>query len=283
MSISEENWSVLASLLPAGWQQMAAESGAVARLRGFPCPEILLRTILLHVAMGYSLRETAVHAKLAKWANVSDVALLKRLRTAEAWLRWMCTELLRENGIPQLEGTHVTSMRIVDGTIIKEPGRTGSQWRILYSLQLPRLSCDFFQVTPVGGEGHGESLNRLPVSRRDFIVADAGYCSVAGIEYVRQRNADLLVRVNPQTFVAYAAHGERVAIQACLKALSRPGQIGEWPVVLHGVDSTVAGRLCALRKEESAIQKALRRLNRRASRKQMKIKPGTLEFCKRPK
>jgi Transposase DDE domain len=148
------------------------------------------------------------------------------------------------------------------------------------SLQLPRLLCDFFQVTAASGKGNGESLNRLPVARRDFIVADAGYCSVAGIEYVSQRGANLLVRVNPQSFVAYSPHGKRMAIQTQLTALSHGGQIGEWPVVLRGPNSKFEGRLCAVRKEEAAIQQALRRLHRRASRKQMKTKPETLEFTK---
>ena len=64
--------------------------------------------------------------------------------------------------------------------------------------------CDFFEVTATIGEGSGESLSRLPVGPHELILADAGYCSVAGIEYVWQQGADVLVRVNPQTFVAYS-------------------------------------------------------------------------------
>ena len=32
--------------------------------------------LMLHVARGYSLRETVVRAKLANWTDISDVALL---------------------------------------------------------------------------------------------------------------------------------------------------------------------------------------------------------------
>jgi len=60
MHMVEENWKVLASLFPAGSHQMAWQSGAVERLRGFPSPEVLLRMLMLHVARGYSLRETVV-------------------------------------------------------------------------------------------------------------------------------------------------------------------------------------------------------------------------------
>src|SRR2546425_503641 len=118
---------------------------------------------MLHVARGYSLRETVVRAKLATWADISDVALLKRLRNSEEWLRFLCIELLRENAAYRLEGTISRTIRIVDGTIVKEPGKTGSQWRILYSIRLPSLVCDFFEVTATMGEGSGDSFSRLPV------------------------------------------------------------------------------------------------------------------------
>jgi hypothetical protein len=35
-----------------------------------------------------------------------------------------------------------------------------------------------------------------------IILADAGYCSAAEIEYIWRHSADVLVRVNPQSFVA---------------------------------------------------------------------------------
>src|SRR6266849_5820469 len=241
MDTSGENWKVLLSLLPAGWQQAALESGAVRRLRGFSSPEALLRTLMLHVARGYSLRETVVRAKLANWADISDVALLKRLRNSEEWLRFLCIELLRENVAYRLEEGFSRTIRIVDGTIVREPGKTGSQWRILYSIRLPSLVCDFFEVTATIGEGSGESLNRLPVGPHELIVADAGYCSIAGIEYVWQHGADVLVRVNPQSFVAYSAYGRRISLLPRLRTLSKVGQFGEWRVVLHGQGSAFAG------------------------------------------
>lgn len=147
--MTEENWKMLTSLLPSGWRQMAWESGAVRRLRGFPSPDALLRTLMLHVARGYSLRETVVRAKLANWADISDVALLNVCCNSEEWLRSLCVELFRENGTARCENAIRVPTRIVDGTIVREPGKTGSQWRILYSLKLPSLICDFFDVSAV--------------------------------------------------------------------------------------------------------------------------------------
>jgi hypothetical protein len=115
---------------------------------------------------------------------------------------------------------------------------------------------------------------------RDLILADAGYCSVAGIEYVWQHGADVLVRVIPQSFVAYSASGRRISVLPRLRALPKVGQFGEWQVVLHGQGSAFEGRLCAVRKSHCAIQQAHRRLQRKASTKQMVTRPGTFEFAK---
>ena len=279
MTIAEENWTVMASLLPEDWQEMALRSGAFERLREFSSPGVLLRTLLLHVARGYSLRETTVRSKLAHWADVSDVALLKRLRNSENWLRSLCVELLRESGVNWGEEPTYPRIRIVDGTIVKEPGSTGSQWRILYSLQLPNLRCDYFDVTATVGEGSGESLNRLNVHPQELILADAGYCSIAGIEHVQRWGADVLVRVNPQSFIAYSPSGRRISLLQRLRSLSKEGQYGEWRVV-HNQNSSFAGRLYAVRKSARSIQQAHRRLHRRASKKQMSTRPGTSEFAK---
>jgi len=94
----DEDWSLLISLLPGGWEQQAVLRGASERLRGFTSTSSLLRTLLLHVGKGYSLRETVVRAKAAGIAEVSDVALMKRLQKAEGWLRGLCVSLLEEAG-----------------------------------------------------------------------------------------------------------------------------------------------------------------------------------------
>jgi hypothetical protein len=90
----ETNWQTLVSFFPANWKELATETRANVRLRGFRSVDALMRTLLLHVARGYSLRETVVHARLARLATVSDVALLKRLRSAEEWFRTLCVVLL---------------------------------------------------------------------------------------------------------------------------------------------------------------------------------------------
>jgi hypothetical protein len=62
---------------------------------------------------------------------------MRSTRNSEEWLRLLCIEPLREDFAHGLEETVSRTIRIVDGTIVREPGKTGSQWRILYSIRLP--------------------------------------------------------------------------------------------------------------------------------------------------
>lgn len=279
-SIGGEDWQVLLSLFPKDWREQAEHSGAVERLRGFASTEALLRTILLHIARGYSLRETVVQARLAELTAVSDVALLKRLRKAEHWLRGLCLALLQDSGVALSVEGNARRVRLVDGTIVKEPGKTGSQWRLLYCLQLPSLECDFFDLTSDTGPGTGETLTRVPLQNGDLVLADAGYCSALGIDAVVRQGCDVVVRVSPTHFPVYGPTGRRRSLLTRVRQLGQPGQVGEWPVFLQKQGGWIEGRICAIRKSESAIEAAERRLHRKASKKQTALRPETLEYAK---
>jgi hypothetical protein len=89
----ETKWQTLVSFFPPDWKDLATETRANVRLRGVRSVDALRRTLLLHVARGSSLRETAVRAQLTQLARVSDVARVKRLRSAEEWLHTLCLAL----------------------------------------------------------------------------------------------------------------------------------------------------------------------------------------------
>jgi hypothetical protein len=97
-------------------------------------------------------------------------------------------------------------------------------------------------------------FRRVPVKSQELVLGDAGYWSTAGVEFVRSRGAHVLVRVNPQTFVAYWPAGRRVELLRRLRTIRHAGQMGDWRVVLHGENGIIEGRICAIRKSEYAIQ-----------------------------
>ncbi len=164
MNALDEDWDILVGLLPPSWQRAARLSGAVERLRELDSVEALLRRLLMHVGCGYSLRETTVRAQAAGLSKVSDVTLLNRLRQSENWLQHLCQALLAESGVRWKGPPPRRRLRALDGTVIKEPGPTGSHWRIHYSLRLPELACDQLLISSRKGAGTAENLERFRVA-----------------------------------------------------------------------------------------------------------------------
>jgi len=275
----DEDWNLLLSLLPAEWQNQAVLSGAVERLRGFPSIAALLRTLLLHVGNGYSLRETVVRAKAAGLADVSDVALLTRLRKAEDWLHGLCVSLLRETGWEMPLETRGFNVRALDGTLVKEPGRSGSLWRIHYSVRIPSLVCDHFELTATKGAGTGEKLERFAGNPGDLVLADRGFCKPGGIAALDGHGAAVIVRLNTSSLPLFRQDHSRFALAEQIATLTETGKQGEWPVWIQDGKERIAGRLCALRKSEEAAARARRHIAKKAQQGGPKTKPETLLYA----
>ncbi len=276
----DEDWNLLVGLLPAQWQQQAVLSGACERLRGFSSASNLLRTLLLHVGNGYSLRETVVKAKAAGLAAVSDVALMKRLQKAEGWLHGLCVSLLQESGWEMPLETHGFNIRALDGTLVKEPGRSGSLWRIHYSVRIPSLVCDHLELTPTKGAGTGETLGRFAAGPSDLVLADRGFCKPGGVEALARQGAAVMVRLNTSALPLFNQDGSRFALAAEIGKLQETGTERDWPVWVHGTKGRIAGRLCALRKSEEAAARARRHIERKAQQGGPKPKPETLQYAR---
>lgn len=264
--LSVENWEVLRTFLPKGWDGMARKSGALRRARDIPDAESLLRVLLIHVANGYSLVETSVRARQFG-IELSSVAVYKRLRAAEEWLRWLAQQE-RDARAAALE-SQGRPVRVVDATTVSEPGSTGTDWRVHYALNLADLQCDFFELT-AGKEG-GETLRRVPVHAGEIIMGDRIYSTPGGVAHVLNARADLVVRLNRQTLPQFDRRGERINVLRLFGKL-RVGQVQQWPTQIpRGGGGWMNGRLIALRRSAEATRLARRRLERKASKRQEKV------------
>lgn len=273
----ESEWEILTSLLPHDWRDLARSTGALQRSRQIRDPDTLLRLILLHVATGLSLRQTSARAKRSGLADLSDVAILKRLRTSGPWLRALAERMFVESPFryPLNELPAGSRIRIVDATNVTEPGSTGTDWRIHYVLQLPSLECDFFEVTDPKGS---ETYKRLPVEAGDIILGDRGYCHRAGVASVVDAGGDVVVRLNSTSFPLQTPEGEDIDLLSVLSTLV--DQIpGEWPVKFTAAGKLYTGRLCAIRKNEEAAELARKKILRYASKRGRKTLPKTLDLA----
>jgi hypothetical protein len=280
MSVIDEDWHILLSLFPTDWEELGRKTGAITRLRGFDSVGNVLRTLLMHVASGWSLRETAVRANLAGIAQVSDVTLLNRLRQSAGWLRELCQQLWKENGVDLTPGIAGYPVRVVDGSVVKEPGKTGSQWRLHYSLRLPSLECDEFILTPAHGHGNGDRLGRFHFAAGELILADAGYSKPPGVASVHQQGAHICMRLHPQTLPLFDEQGRPLQLLALLSRLSRPGQSAEWPAWAQHEKQRIAGRVCAIRKSDEAIARAHRKIELNVKRGKGTLSPERQEYAR---
>ncbi len=270
-----ENWAVLRHFLPDGWEEQARVSGALKRARGVSTAEALLRTLLIHLANGCSLAETSVRARRVGICTMSSVALFKRLRAAEGWLRWLAQSVRGSNlnSVKELG----RRLRAVDATTVSEPGSTGTDWRIHYSVNLSDLQCDFFELTDVKG---GETLRRVPIKRHDILMGDRIYATPPGVAHVMDAQGDLIVRVNRQSLPLFDGTGNRLEILKVVREL-KSGQVREWSAAVHHPKGHwLRGRLIAVRRSIAATRLQRKRLMRRASRRQYKLSKESLEAAK---
>ena len=267
-----QDWDIVKGLLPADWEESARQCGALRRCRKVRDAQTLLRLILLHVAGGLSLYQTTVRARAFGWADLSDVALLKRLRSSANWLEYLCNALWRRMEWPAGLEAGRYRWRVVDATTIQEPGSTKINWRVHYLIQLPTLVCDYVSVTTVRG---GETLCRIPVRRGEVILADRGYSHRSGVAWVLSQGGHVIVRHQGANFPLLGDQGEAFALLPALRRLSghQPGtwavsfqeEERQWPVWLH-----------AVRKSAEAAQRAKEELRRERGEG---LQPETLEMA----
>lgn len=270
-----ENWEVVQGFLPPGWEEQARRLGAIRRARYNSDPTVVLRVLLLHLACGCSLSETAARASVSGLAQISAVGVFKRLRAAGPWFQWLAQQMRGAAELPlELTGRRV---RAVDATCVSEPGSTGSDWKVQYALNLADLECDYFELTDI--RHGGETFRRVPVQAHDIVLGDRVYASPPSVAHVVGAGADVIVRLNRQSLPLYDKQGVRIALMERLQRLgaNRPRQWGAFVKAPSG--EWIAGRLIALRQSKEATRRARRKLQRRGQRSRLTVTAESLEFA----
>lgn len=278
--LADEQWQCVRSLLPEDLEGLAREHGAMCRRRRgkIEDAETLLRLLLLHVAGGLSLEQTSLRAREQGLAEVSDVALFKRLRRSEAWLQALTAAVLRslpDPALPKLGGSYC--LRALDATFIQEPGSTGTDWRLHYSLRLPELVCDFFELTDAHGAEH---LSRLPVRPGDVVLADRGYNQRSGAAAIIKAGGEVVLRLRSNGFPLLDRNGQNLNVTELLeRELPQPGAVLEVPVQFEHDGERFAARLCVVRKSAAATHAARRQITSERTRKRGRVRARTLALA----
>lgn len=277
--VLEYQWQYLLSFLPSedDLERTAKAHGALLRKRGIGSASALLRLGFAYGFCGMSLREAAAWAKVTGVADISDVALMKRLRNASDWFGKLLAHKLAEYAPPPAVSKKGVRIRLVDATSISRPGSEGTDWRLHMGLSLSDLTIDHIELTDNSG---GESLNRFVVGPGEVIIGDHGYANRRGIMSIHDTGGDFIVRLNWQTVPLQDRQGKRLDILNFLRGIpeAKAGdlEVRVAPFPKQGIPSMPA-RFVAVRKSEAAAEIARKKVLSERSRKGRSVDPRTLE------
>ena len=273
-------WEEFLSLMPRNWLTVSREMEIMKGAKRDKDFINALRTIMIHLGTGASLKETAAYAKVAGLCNLSSVSLFNRLVKFGPYFKAMCQTMILDNNICT---AHMSErLVLVDSTDVKEPGPTGSHYRLHYGFSLNDCSCIHMELTSVGGKGTGETLTRYPVVSGDHFIADRGYSNSRGISHVVENGGKVLIRLNHKVLPIFSVSGSPFQLQRELKKLVAPGDFAEWRCKIrkHMTDEWIFGRICAIRRDEESTTRAISLAKEDARRKNKSISEEALQLCR---
>jgi hypothetical protein len=207
-------------------------------------------------------------------ADLSDVAVLKRLRHAPAWLGHLLDQWFRAHGM----GAAVKSrFRVVvtDGSTIQRPGSPGTTWRLHAQWNLGTGQWEHVALT----DAHGaESLTRLHLHPHDVVLADRNYAKPNALAWVIDQGADVIVRFGWNALRLQTLDGTPWSVLGAVRGLS-DATPGEWWGQIPGTKDrpTLTVRIVAIRKSPAAATKARRKARQDARDHGYTVAQETLE------
>src|ERR1700716_2647191 len=193
-SLVNEDWTSLVARL-GGAEALnvtARATKAFVRPREIRNAVDLLRLILAYCLGERGLRLTAAWAVSVGLVDISNVALLYRLRQCGDWLAMLVGQVL-SGAAPK--AAHGRLIRIIDGTTVPKKGpdarKNNELWRIHSAFDLPDERFGHFELTD---QRAGETLDRIPVVKGEIRIADRAYLQPDRIARVLADDADVLVR-----------------------------------------------------------------------------------------
>ena len=220
------------------------------------------------------LRLTAAWATSVGLADISNVALLLRLRQCGEWLGFLVGQVLASATPAAGKGRLI---RLVDATMVPKAGKQAktknSLWRIHSAFDLPGERFGFFELTDEEG---GERLDRIPVIKDEIRIADRAYLQPERMAAVLDAGADLVIRSGWKSARWLDADGAPFDLIAALRQGKAHGLIDQ-PIWVGRKKGPALGlRLIAVRKTPAAAKAAEDKAREQARRGGHQISKATL-------
>jgi hypothetical protein len=259
---TDEEWEKLLSCFPVDLQSTARDAKAIQRLREIRSASDLLRLVLAYCLCDWSLRLVGAWANLKGIGELSDVAVLNRLRLARPWLGILLAEWLRSRRAEFATGRPVR-LRLIDATGVSRPGSRGTDWRIHISYDAGKMCVDGAEVTDARG---GETLVRHVMQPGDIGVADRGYAHRKGIGSIFAQGGLLVVRINWCNLPMRGPTGQAFDLIEWLRQLGDT-QLAEHMVVVDTPQGSFQLRLIARRLPQQVADAARQHIHSEAKKK----------------
>jgi hypothetical protein len=261
-----KSFEALLSLLPMGWEQKARELGALERSREVKDAKDLLLVNFLYLTSTPSFGKTAALLQLEGNIHLTKNAVYERIGGSEAWLKWLCQNIFRGSGLLVEKPEWLKDKRVclIDASDQAVYGSKKSDYRLHYGVDLFTLDVVEMHLSDIKqGERAG---NFECFVAGDVVIGDRAYGTIPGIEYLRGRGSDFVLRLRTGAFTVYREAGERVEPADYFGGLGE-GESGEVTVYYQAGDEYRRLRICARRKSAEEERQGRERLEKTKKRK----------------
>lgn len=253
----------------------ARETKAFVRPREIRSAVDLLRLILAYCLGERGLRLTAAWATSVGLVDVSNVALLYRLRQCGDWLALLVGQTLAAAAPKASRGRLI---RIIDATTVPKKGLNGRKknevWRIHSAFDLPQERFGHFELTD---QQEGETLDRIPAVAGEIRLADRAYLQPERMARLIEAGADFVIRAGWKSARWLDGRGRALDLIAELRKAAKRGLI-DCPIWIKPKrGAALALRLVAIKKPQQAAAEARRKARRTAQKGGHQLSKQTLE------
>jgi Transposase DDE domain len=275
-SLVNEDWTgVVARLGGAEALKVTARATkAFLRPREITNAVDLLRLILAYCLGERGLRLTAVWAASVGLVDISNVALLYRLRQCGDWLAMLVGQALAGAAPKASDGRLI---RIIDATSVPKKGpdarKKNKLWRIHSAFDLPDERFGHFELTD---QQEGETLDRIAVVKGEIRIADRAYLQPDRMAKVIDAGADVVIRAGWKSARWVDEAGNTIDVVAELRDATA-GVVDRPIWIKRKCGSLLAVRLVAIRKPQQAAETARRKARREAQRGGHTVSKQTLD------
>jgi len=276
-SLVNEDWSKVVVRL-GGTESLevtARETKAFLRPREITNAVDLLRLILAYCLGERGLRSTAAWATSVGLVDISNVALLYRLRQCGDWLAMLVGQVLAATAPKASQGRMI---RIIDATTVPKRGsgarKKNELWRIHSAFDLPQERFGHFELTD---QQAGETLDRIPAVAGEIRLADRAYLQPDRMANLIEAGADIVIRAGWKSACWLDDEGNAVDLVAELRKASARGLIDRPIWIKRKSGAPLAVRLVAVKKPAQAAAEARRKARRAAQRGGHQLSKRTLD------